>query len=120
MTPPHAGPDARRPGPRLIVGLGNPGPKYRDTRHNVGFRVIDLLAERWGVSLNERRPKALLGRGMYRPALPEGDTGGGVRPANCEVVLAKPRTYMNLSGEAVAYLLTRFGGPAGAAADNLR
>lgn len=123
MPPPNsrgdAGPDAhppgpRRTGPRLIVGLGNPGPKYRDTRHNVGFRVIDLLAERWGIAVNERRPTALLGRGMYRPANPSGDTDGGdgATAAASAVVLAKPRTFMNHSGEAVAYLLSRFGGPA--------
>lgn len=125
MPPPNArgdaGPDVRasgqrRTGPRLIVGLGNPGPKYRDTRHNVGFRVIDLLAERWGIPVNERRPTTLLGRGMYRPAHPsaDGDTGGdsaALAPPSA-VVLAKPRTFMNHSGEAVAYLLARFGGPA--------
>ena len=114
---PGAHPTGRRPaGPRLIVGLGNPGAKYRDTRHNVGFRVIDLLAERWGIALNERRPTTLLGRGMYRPATlsGDGDTGGngGDRAAASAVVLAKPRTFMNHSGEAVAYLLARFGGPA--------
>lgn len=119
MPPPNsrgeAGPPGRRhTGPRLIVGLGNPGPKYRDTRHNVGFRVIDLLAERWGIAVNERRPTALLGRGMYRPAHPPGDTDGGdgATAAASAVVLAKPRTFMNHSGEAVAYLLARFGGPA--------
>ena len=108
-------PGQRRTGPRLIVGLGNPGPKYRDTRHNVGFRVIDLLAERWGIAVNERRPTALLGRGMYRPAHPPGDTDGGdggATAAASQVVLAKPRTFMNHSGDAVAYLLARFGGPA--------
>ena len=120
MPPPNIRGDAhppgqRRTGPRLIVGLGNPGPKYRDTRHNVGFRVIDLLAERWGIPVNERRPAALLGRGMYRPANPPGDTDGGeggAKAAASAVVLAKPRTFMNHSGEAVAYLLARFGGPA--------
>lgn len=119
MPPPNARGDAHTPGqrptgPRLIVGLGNPGPKYRDTRHNVGFRVIDLLAERWGIPLNERRPTTLLGRGMYRPANPSGEPGGNsaaIAPPSA-VVLAKPRTFMNHSGEAVAYLLARFGGPA--------
>ena len=123
MPPPNSRGDAgagvhppgqRRTGPRLIVGLGNPGPKYRDTRHNVGFRVIDLLAERWGIAVNERRPTALLGRGMYRPPHPSGELGGegGATAAAGAVVLAKPRTFMNHSGEAVAYLLARFGGPA--------
>ena len=77
----------------IIVGLGNPGPRYQGTRHNIGFHTVDLLARKWGVAVNERRPKAVLGRGVY-----EGNP----------VVLAKPRTFMNNSGEAVSYLLTRF------------
>ena len=81
----------------LIVGLGNPGPRYRDTRHNVGFGCVDLLAERWGIAVNDRRRTTVLGQG-YRDGAP--------------VVLAKPRTFMNLSGESVAYLLARFGGRA--------
>ncbi len=79
---------------RLIVGLGNPGPRYRDTRHNVGFGCVDRLAERWGIAINDRRRTTALGQG-YRDGKP--------------VVLAKPRTFMNLSGESVAYLLARFG-----------
>ena len=79
---------------KIIVGLGNPGDRYRNTRHNVGFRCIDLLARRWDVNLKERRAKAVLGRGRF-----------GER----EVVLAKPRTFMNNSGEAVSYLIARFG-----------
>ena len=82
------------PRPAIIVGLGNPGPKYAPTRHNVGFRCIDVLAERAGISLNDRRKHAALGRG----------TLGGV-----PVVLAKPRTFMNASGLAARYLLDRFG-----------
>ena len=78
---------------RLIVGLGNPGPRYRVTRHNVGFRCADLLAHKWGIGLSERRAKAVLGQGKH---------------LGQDVVLAKPRTFMNYSGEAVAYLLTRF------------
>ncbi len=79
----------------IIVGLGNPGPRYADTRHNVGWRVLDLLAGQIGVPVNERRPKAVLGIGYF---------------ADRRVVLAKPRTFMNNSGEAVEYLLARFGG----------
>ena len=79
----------------IIVGLGNPGPKYADTRHNVGWRVLDLVSQRLEVPVNERRPKAILGSGYH----------DGKR-----VVLAKPRTFMNNSGEAVEYLLARFGG----------
>ena len=82
---------------RIIVGLGNPGPRYRDTRHNVGFGCVDLLAERWGIAVRDRRRTTALGQG-YREGAP--------------VVLAKPRTFMNLSGESVGYLLARFGGRA--------
>ena len=80
---------------RLIVGLGNPGPRYRDTRHNVGFGCVDVLAERWGIAVKDRRRTTVLGQG-YREGTP--------------VVLAKPRTFMNRSGESVEYLLARFGG----------
>ena len=79
----------------IIVGLGNPGPRYADTRHNIGWRVLDLLAGQIGVPVNERRPKAVLGTGYF---------------AGRRVALAKPRTFMNNSGEAVEYLLARFGG----------
>ena len=79
----------------LIVGLGNPGTKYNATRHNVGFRFIDLLAKKSDIKLNDRRTKAVLGEG---------------RIAGHEVVMAKPRTFMNNSGEGIEYLLTRFGG----------
>ena len=80
--------------PRLIIGLGNPGSRYRATRHNVGFACIDLLAERWRISVNDRRRTTVLGQGFC---------------AGKPVVLAKPRTFMNLSGESVAYLMARFG-----------
>ncbi len=80
----------------LIVGLGNPGPRYAATRHNVGFRFIDLLAKRADIRLSERRAKAVLGRGRF---------------AGHDVVLAKPRTFMNNSGEGIEYLIARFGGP---------
>ncbi len=79
----------------LVVGLGNPGTKYSATRHNVGFRFIDLLAKKFDIRLNDRRTKAVLGEG---------------RIAGQEVVLAKPRTFMNNSGEGVDYLLARFSG----------
>ena len=79
---------------RIIVGLGNPGDRYRCTRHNIGFRCIDLLSRQWDIRLSERRAKAVLGRG---------------RRQEQDVVLAKPRTFMNHSGQGVAYLLTRFG-----------
>jgi len=71
---------------KLIVGLGNPGDEYRGTRHNVGFRVVDELAERIGHTVFEKRSKGLMGRGRL----------GGE-----SVLLLKPMTYMNLSGESV-------------------
>jgi len=79
----------------LVVGLGNPGSRYTSTRHNVGFRFIDLMAKKSEIRLNDRRAKAVLGQG---------------RIAGHEVVLAKPRTFMNNSGEGTEYLLARFGG----------
>ena len=79
----------------LVVGLGNSGTRYASTRHNVGFRFIDLLAKKAEIRLNDRRAKAILGQG---------------RIAGHEVVLVKPRTFMNNSGEGVEYLLARFGG----------
>ncbi len=75
---------------KLLIGLGNPGQQYERTRHNVGFRVIDRLAEKWGFKWNERRGKAVLASG----------TVGAEK-----IVLAKPLTFMNLSGEAVGELV---------------
>ncbi len=74
---------------RLTVGLGNPGPKYEDTRHNVGYRVIDALANRLHVSSFSREHNALVGWTHYDEQ---------------KIGLAKPLTYMNRSGEAVAPL----------------
>jgi peptidyl-tRNA hydrolase, PTH1 family len=82
--------------PWLVVGLGNPGPAYAGNRHNVGFFVADLLAERLRVSFSRhRRAVALVAEGRF--AAP----GGGFGP---KVVLAKPMTYMNLSGGPVVGL----------------
>ena len=72
----------------LVVGLGNPGTRYNSTRHNVGFRFIDLMAKKAEIRLNDRRAKAVLGQG---------------RIAQHDVVLAKPRTFMNNSGKNGAY-----------------
>ncbi len=84
----------RRKRPAIVVGLGNPGPEYAATRHNVGFRCIAVLAERSGIRLNDKRRHATLGRGTL---------------AGVQVVLATPRTFMNASGLAARYLLDRFG-----------
>lgn len=77
---------------KLIVGLGNPGRRYRGTRHNVGALVLARLAERAGIRVNEDEGFAEVGRG----------TIGGYR-----VLLARPHTYMNVSGEAVRDLRRR-------------
>lgn len=76
-----------------VIGLGNPGPRYADTRHNAGFMCVDLLARRTGVSLKDRRKAAVLGEGWL-----EGQ----------RMVLVKPRTFMNLSGDAARYTLDRY------------
>lgn len=79
---------------RLIVGLGNPGPEYDETRHNIGFAVADRVAERAHITFQHDRGNVLLGWGRLRS-----------RP----VGVAKPLTYMNRSGQAVRTLLGRHG-----------
>ncbi len=74
----------------LIVGLGNPTLQYEGTRHNVGFDVIDLLADKYNITVETRKGRAYIGKGMM-----EGK----------KVILAKPQTYMNLSGESVRSLV---------------
>ena len=82
----------------LIVGLGNPGTEYAQTRHNVGFEVIDILAKRHSIPLKKRQHQAVFGEG----------TISGKR-----VVLTKPMTFMNLSGQAVGQLLRYYKIPVG-------
>ena len=79
--------------PALLVGIGNPGAKYEGTRHNVGFMLIDLLAERANIRLNDKRKDVVLGQGTI---------------AGRSVVLAQPRTFVNKSGIAARYLTARF------------
>src|SRR5258708_6530235 len=76
----------------LVVGLGNPGPEYAGTRHNVGFMVVDLLSRRHRIPIKAARHGARVG---------EGEIAGE------PVALVKPLTFMNLSGRAVAPLLNR-------------
>ncbi len=71
---------------KLIVGLGNPGPKYTGTRHNVGFAVVDEFASRWSIDLKTEKFHAWFGKGSAHGE---------------QVVLLKPTTYMNRSGSAV-------------------
>ncbi|MDR1061978.1 MAG: aminoacyl-tRNA hydrolase [Clostridiales bacterium] len=82
--------------PYLIIGLGNPGKAYEATRHNAGFCVLDSIAEKTRIGVHRKRAKSLVGEGRY-----EGR----------KLVLIKPQTYMNLSGEAVAEAV-RYYGPA--------
>jgi PTH1 family peptidyl-tRNA hydrolase len=84
---------AEGPPSMVIVGLGNPGGEYAQTRHNVGFWCVDILAKEHSIALGRRHRTALVGEGVI---------------AGSRVALAKPRTYMNLSGEAVRYLLARY------------
>lgn len=77
----------------VIAGLGNPGDKYSGTRHNVGFGVIDQLADDYGIDVSTKGHKALFGKGMI----------GGHK-----VILAKPQTYMNLSGESIRDLVSYY------------
>lgn len=77
----------------LVLGLGNPGPEYAMTRHNLGFMVVDELAARHNLPVQERTRLALVGQGRIRDR---------------QVVMAKPRTYMNLSGQAAQSLAARF------------
>ena len=70
----------------LIVGLGNPTKQYEKTRHNIGFDVMDALADKYNISISENKHKALCGKGVIE---------------GMKVVLAKPQTYMNLSGNSV-------------------
>ena len=79
---------------QVIVGLGNPGEEYAHTRHNAGFEVIDLLAQRWGVSYWKNTCGALVGEAKVR--LASGDVE--------KVILAKPQSFMNLSGGPVSRL----------------
>jgi PTH1 family peptidyl-tRNA hydrolase len=78
---------------RLIVGLGNPGPEYQWTPHNLGFLALDELANRGGIRVERPEAKALVGLGKL---------------AGEEVILAKPQTYMNLSGISVRELLEKY------------
>lgn len=78
----------------LVLGLGNPGPEYAGTRHNVGFSVVDHLSHRHGIALTKTRHRARFGRGTL---------------AGQTVLLAQPLTFMNLSGEAARPLMSFHG-----------
>ncbi len=73
----------------LIVGLGNPGREYENTRHNVGFSAVDFIADRYNIDVNREKYKGVYGEGRIN---------------NEKVILLKPTTYMNLSGEAIGLI----------------
>ena len=77
----------------IVVGLGNPDAKYAGTYHNIGFETIDALAERFGISVDKKKFKALVGEGVINGE---------------KVLLVKPQTYMNLSGECVVLVREKF------------
>ena len=78
----------------LIAGLGNPGEEYAETRHNAGFRVVDILADEMGVRYWKNECGALTGKGVYR---------------DHDIVLAKPQSFMNVSGGPVKKLCDAYG-----------
>jgi peptidyl-tRNA hydrolase, PTH1 family len=78
---------------RLIVGLGNPGPEYQWTPHNLGFLAVDEIANRNGIRVERPEAQSLVGLGKV---------------AGTEMILAKPQTYMNLSGNAVGRLMDKY------------
>ena len=71
---------------KLVVGLGNPGNEYKNTRHNAGFMALDLVAKELGASIETKKFKALIGESFHKGE---------------KIIMMKPQTYMNLSGEAV-------------------
>ena len=75
----------------IIAGLGNPGRKYENTRHNMGFIAVDLLAEKYGIKVDKIKFKALVGEGII---------------AGQKVLLVKPQTYMNLSGQSIREVMS--------------
>ena len=81
---------------KWIVGLGNPGPQYAATRHNVGFMLVDALSREWGIPLSKERHRARVGEGTIKGE---------------KVLLIQPLTYMNLSGEAVGALYRWYKAP---------
>lgn len=72
---------------KIVAGLGNPTKEYEGTRHNIGFSVIDKLADKYNIGMQEKKHKAICGKGMI---------------SGEKVILLKPQTYMNLSGESIA------------------
>ncbi len=85
-------PSPQRPGFAIVVGLGNPGPRYEDNRHNIGFRAVEAIAEAYALTFSRTEHNAKTAHGYIE---------------NQRVILAQPQTWMNDSGKAVSPL-TRF------------
>ena len=79
---------------KVIAGLGNPGDKYKGTRHNMGFGVLEELSDRWNIPIRNKEFKGLTGKGMF---------------AGEKVILVKPQTFMNNSGECIGPLAKYYG-----------
>ncbi|MDO4486308.1 MAG: aminoacyl-tRNA hydrolase [Bacillota bacterium] len=77
----------------VIAGLGNPGRKYENTRHNMGFLAVDKLAEKYDIKINKLKHKALVGDGII---------------SGRKVLLVKPQTYMNLSGDSLREIVSYY------------
>ncbi|MDH4099176.1 MAG: aminoacyl-tRNA hydrolase [Nitrospirota bacterium] len=82
---------------KIIAGLGNPGSRYADTRHNIGFLAVDRLAEAAGIKIRQNKYLAEVGTGSWE---------------GCRIMLLKPQTYMNLSGDSVKSALVANGAKA--------
>lgn len=78
---------------KLIVGLGNPGPNYKNTYHNLGFEFVDILAQKLNVSFEDKKCKAMIAQAYLNSE---------------KVIIAKPTTYMNLSGDAIWAILQKY------------
>ena len=74
---------------KLIIGLGNPGENYQQTRHNLGFKVVEKISSLYKIKLNKSKFQSLFGEGKIKEE---------------KVILAKPLTFMNLSGEVIVPL----------------
>ena len=94
----------------LIVGLGNPGREYRENRHNIGFMLVDRLAVKLNTRFTRLQSKALVASAAYIPQTFGGNpkrpgTGGQAGAGEQKIILAKPQTFMNLSGQSVQGLI---------------
>ncbi len=94
---------------KMIVGLGNPGPQYARNRHNIGFQVVDVLARRHAISLSRSKYNALYGQGSVTHSRAfESVRSQGRDSSSQKVLMVRPLTFMNLSGNAVAQMANYF------------